>query len=89
MVEEELGRVAVDRASREDVRQLARQLIEPGSVAGREAFDLAKNRGIDVPQDLNEDYRSLMQSLFAASGGDFDVMYINAVLQEHERFLIS
>jgi putative membrane protein len=85
MVEEELGRIALDRASRDEVRQLARELIETRLAVGRQAFDLATSKGVAVPQDLNEDYRSMLQRLSRVTAEDFDSMYIDLVLREHER----
>ncbi|MGD0230281.1 MAG: DUF4142 domain-containing protein [Syntrophorhabdales bacterium] len=85
MVEEELGKIALARASSEEVRRLGGHLVTVRAEVAREAVELAANRGIDIPQDLNEDYRAMLDRLSRLMPVDFDRQYVDAVLKEHER----
>lgn len=85
MVEEELGRLAAEKASSDGVRRLGKYLMEARSEVGKDAVELAARKGIDVPRDLNEGYRSMIADLAGARISDFDRECLRVMLDEHEK----
>jgi putative membrane protein len=85
MLEEELGRMATAKGFREEIRRFGRHLMSVRSEVGRDATDLAARKGIDVPQELNQDYRTLIARLDGLEAAEFDEQCIRTVLREHEK----
>lgn len=85
MVEEELGRLAAEKASSDEVRRLGQYVMSARAEVGRDAYALAAAKGISVPQDLNEEYRTLIDGLGRFDAADFDRQYVSIMLKEHEK----
>jgi putative membrane protein len=85
MVEEELGRLAAEKASSDEVRRLGKYVMNARSEVGKGAAELAASKGIAVPGELNGDYRALIASLASRGALDFDRECLNTMLEEHER----
>lgn len=85
MVEEELGRIAAEKGFREEIQRLGKHLVSARTEVARDAIDLAARKGIDVPQELNQDYRTMIARLAGLEAADFDEQCIKAMLREHEK----
>ena len=58
MAEVALGELAVTRAKNEDVKKFGRRMVEDHGKANQELAQLAKNKGVEVPKDLDRTHQS-------------------------------
>lgn len=76
LYEVEASRLAMNRASRVDVRDYARMLVNHHTTANEELASLLRSKGAAVPTALPADKRLKLERLSAASGAEFDRMYL-------------
>jgi putative membrane protein len=84
MTEIELGRLAQERASDPQVRQLAEQMVEDHTASLEELRQIAQRRNIQVTEEMTDDGRRLQERLQALKGPEFDREYVRATLEGHE-----
>src|SRR3954469_24344004 len=53
MAEVELGRLATEKASSEDVKKFGERMVNDQSKANDELKQIASSKGVDLPNDLN------------------------------------
>lgn len=76
LAEVEMGRMALERASSEAVKQYAQRMIDDHARTGDELKQLAATKGIRLPTGPSPRQMSLMEKLRQKTGADFDRMYI-------------
>jgi putative membrane protein len=84
MTEVELGKVAMEKASGDAVKQFAQKMIDDHSKANEELKQLAAKESIDVPDALDSKRQSRIEKLSKLSGADFDRAYIKDQLKDHQ-----
>jgi putative membrane protein len=85
MAEVELGKLAQDKASSEDVKNFAKRMVDDHSKANDELQTLAKNKSITLPTDLDRKDKALKDRLAKLSGPSFDHSYMNAMIADHRK----
>jgi len=80
-----LGKLALQRAQNPYVRQFAQRMVDDHSRANHELTDLAKNQGVEVPNEMNAEQRNTSARLATLAGAAFDREYMRAVVKEHTR----
>jgi putative membrane protein len=86
MAEVEMSRLAVERAASDAVRQYAQRMIEDHTRANEELMQVAASKGVRLPTGPNAKQRTLLARMSAASGAEFDRMYIReAGVKAHEQ----
>lgn len=85
MSEVELGRLASERASSDDVKKFAHQMIDDHSKAGDELMQLASQKGITAPKDVGAKEKALRDRLSKLSGADFDRQYMREMVDDHNK----
>ncbi|HEV2762551.1 MAG TPA: DUF4142 domain-containing protein [Pyrinomonadaceae bacterium] len=85
LLEVELGRLASQRASSDDVRRFGGRMLEDHSKAGDELRQLAASKGVALPGALGEKERAQVARLSALSGAAFDREYVKLMLKEHKK----
>ena len=84
MTDVELGKVAIEKASGDPVKQFAQKMIDDHSKANDELKQLAAKESIDVPDALDSKRQSRIDKLSKLSGADFDRAYIKDQVKDHQ-----
>jgi putative membrane protein len=85
MAEVELGKLAQDKASNEQVKNFGKRMVDDHSKANDELKTLAKNKNITLPSDLDPKDKAMRDRLSKMSGAAFDRAYMSAMLQDHKK----
>jgi len=89
MMEVEMARVALEKASSADVKQYAQRMIDDHTKANGELTQLASNKGIAIPSDA--DHMKMVEKdkadMSKWSGADFDKKYMAMQEREHTKML--
>ena len=83
--EVELGKLAAQRASSDAVKQLGQRLADDHSKANEELKNLAQQKGVTLPSDLDPKHRQLRDRLAKLSGAGFDRAYVNEMVRDHQK----
>lgn len=83
MAEVELGRLAVKRAASKEVKQFAERMIADHSKAGEALKQLAQQKKVMLPQDVNPNHKEAIDKLSTLSGAEFDREYVTAMVEDH------
>ena len=84
MAEVQLGRLAAEKATDPSVREFGQRMIADHSRANAELKTLAAKKGMQLPNEVNSDQKSMMDKLSKLSGAEFDKEYMSAMLKDHE-----
>lgn len=85
MFEVETSKVALEKSTRDDVKQFAQQMIDDHGKAGEELKAAADSQGgVTVPTDMDEDQKGKLDQLNSAEAADFDQMYIEMQTAAHK-----
>lgn len=88
MAEVELGRLALQRASSDAVKQYAQHMIDDHTKANDELMQLASTKGITLPTAPDAKHQALMTKMQQLTGTNFDREYIkNAGVKDHTKVL--
>jgi putative membrane protein len=85
MTEVELGKVALEKASSDQVKQFAQKMIDDHSKANEDLKQLASKENINVSDSLDSKHQSRVEKLSKLSGADFDRAYIKDQLNDHQQ----
>src|SRR5439155_4111397 len=85
MAEVELGKLAQDKASSDQVKNFGKRMVDDHSKANDELQTLAKNKNITLPTNLDPKDKALRDRLSKLSGAAFDRAYMNAMLSDHQK----
>lgn len=89
MLEVELGRLAVRRASDSDVREFAHRMIADHTKANEELTRLADRRGWKLPTDLGLSQKATRGRLEHVKSQDFDRDYMREMVSAHQHAIHS
>lgn len=87
LAEAQAGKLALEKAERDDVKQLARQVVEGHTLLLDATKRLAQAKGVDLPQRLKAKHQATLRQLRATGGGRFDKAYLSAILNDHRETL--
>lgn len=85
LAEIELGRLAQQRASSDAVRQFADHIVNDHTRANADLKQLARNQGITLPADLDQQHRQLLDTLSRQRGQDFDRQFVQQMIDDHQQ----
>jgi len=85
MAEVELGRLAADKASNDQVKQFAQRMVDDHSKANDELKSIAQQKSITLPTDLDAKHKSTRDRLTKLSGASFDRAYMQNMLADHRK----
>jgi putative membrane protein len=85
MTEVELGKVALEKASSDPVKQFAQKMIDDHSKANEDLKQLGSKENINVPDSLDSKHQSRVEKLSKLSGAGFDRAYIKDQLKDHQQ----
>ena len=84
MTEVELGKLAAQKASRDDVKQFGQKMVDDHTKANDQLKQVASKENIPVPDALDSKHQSRVDKLSKLSGADFDKAYIKDQLKDHQ-----
>jgi len=83
--EVELGKLAEQKAMREEVKEFAQRMVEDHSKANDELAKIAGANGVNVPAEIDSSTRKEMDRLQNLVGGDFDREYMKHMVKDHKK----
>jgi putative membrane protein len=89
MAEVELAHLAEQKAANERVKQFAQKMIADHGKANTELRAIADSKDINVPMDLGESHKEMMDRLSKLSGPAFDQAYIQAMVADHTKSVVE
>jgi putative membrane protein len=82
--EVELGNIAMQRGANENVREFAQRMVKDHDKAKNELTKLAAQKSQSLPTETTDAHRRLRERLAKLSGSDFDRVYMEAMVRDHE-----
>jgi len=84
MIEAELGKLAVEKASRDDIKQFGQKMVDDYTKANDQLKEVAGKEKIPIPDAVDSKHQSRIDKLSKLSGGDFDKAYVKDQLKDHQ-----
>jgi len=85
MAEVELGRLATEKASNDQVKQFGQRMVTDHEKANTELKALAQKKGITLPADLDSKHKQTVDKLSKLSGAAFDRAYMDEMRKDHKK----
>ena len=83
--EVELGKLATDKASSDQVKTFGQRMADDHSKANDELKTLAQKKNITLPTELDAKHKALRDRLMMLTGEGFDRAYIQAMVGGHRQ----
>jgi len=83
MAEVELGKLATEKASSEEVKKFGQRMVDDHSKANDELKTIAQSKNITLPADVGAKEKALHDRLSKLSGAAFDRAYMQAMVADH------
>ncbi len=84
MAEVQLGQLAQQKASSQEVKDFGSRMVADHSKANDKLKDIASKQGVTMPTELSMKDRLLHKRLSGLSGADFDRAYMEAMVKDHK-----
>ncbi len=84
MTEVQLGRLAAERAANAEVKAYGHMMVTDHTQAGTELRQIATQANLQVPTQLDQKHRDLVDRLSTLQGAAFDREYMNAMVSGHQ-----
>ena len=84
IMEVELGKLAAERGSREEVIAYGKMMIDEHSKINEEFRKLLENLNVTVPNGMNERNLEMVKEHAALTGQEFDSKYVQTMIDDHK-----
>jgi putative membrane protein len=78
------GQLAQQKAMTDEVKQFGKRMVDDHTAVNGRLQQLAQQKGLNVPQQLDKKHQDKIDSLAKKTGGDFDKAYIDAMVDGHK-----
>lgn len=85
MAEVQLGQLATQKGSSDDVKQYGQKMVADNTQLSSQMKQLAQQMGVKEPKDLSKNDKKEVAKLNTLSGTDFDNEYISAMVKDHKK----
>jgi putative membrane protein len=85
MAEVQLGQLALQKSSNDDVKQFAQKMVDDHTKLGDQMKQVAQQLSVKVPDSPSGKDKSNMAKMQALSGDEFDKAYIKNMVKDHEQ----
>jgi len=85
LAEVELGQLAVQKASSQEVKEFAQRMVDDHTKANEQLKQVAAQEHIDLPQQPNAKDKATKARLEKLSGERFDKAYMNDMVKDHQK----
>lgn len=83
--EVELGRLAVEKASNDEVTKYAQRMVEDHGKANDELKTLAQNKNVTLPEGPDPHAKTMHDKLSKMSGAAFDRAFMQLMVTDHKK----
>ena len=87
MAEVALGKMAASKGADSKVKDFGKMMVMDHGKANNELMGIAKTKNIVLPAGLDAEHQAKSDSLSKLSGKDFDMAYVNAMIEGHKKTL--
>jgi putative membrane protein len=87
MAEVQLGQLALQKSSNDDVKQFAQKMVDDHTKLGDQMKSVAQQIGVKTPEGPSKKDKALMAKLQALNGNEFDQAYIKDMVKDHKKDL--
>jgi putative membrane protein len=84
MMEVELGKLAQDKASSQQVKDFGKMMVDDHTAANNNFKDITSKKNISLPASVTDDQRKEIDNLSKKSGKDFDKAYVDMMVKDHK-----
>jgi putative membrane protein len=85
MAEVEMGKLAAEKGNSDDVKKFGQRMVDDHSKANDKLKELAGQKGVTCPSDLNAKDKATKARLEKLSGDAFDRAYMKDMLVDHKK----
>lgn len=85
MAEVELGQLAVEKASSNDVKKFGQHMVDDHSKANDQLKQLAAQKHVDLPQGPSVKDKAIKTKLERLAGPEFDHAYMEDMVKDHKK----
>ncbi|MBB6144853.1 putative membrane protein [Silvibacterium bohemicum] len=85
MAEVQLGQLAAQKGSSDDVKQFGQKMVDDHTKLGEQMKQVAQQLGVNPPKEVSKKDKQLMAKLQGLSGQQFDDAYIAAMVKDHKK----
>jgi putative membrane protein len=85
MAEVELGKLAADKATKDDVKKFGQRMADDHGKANDELKSLAQRKNITLPTAIDPQHKATVDRLSKLSGDAFDRAYMQEMLRDHRK----
>jgi len=85
MAEVEMGKMAQQKGSSDQVKQFGSRMVDDHSKANDELKRIASSKGITLPTDLDAKHKAKMDKMQKLSGAQFDRAYMDDMVADHKQ----
>jgi putative membrane protein len=85
MMEVQLGQLAGQKASAQDVKDFGAMMVKDHSAGGAKLKAIALTKNLTLPDTLSADMQKEMTDLQNKNGADFDKAYISMMVDDHKK----
>jgi len=89
MAEVELGKLATEKASSDDVKKFGQRMVDDHTKAGDQLKQVASSEGIQLPQGLSAKDKATKERLAKLSGEQFDKAYMADMVKDHTQDVLD
>lgn len=83
MAEVELGKLATEKASSDDVKKFGQRMVDDHTKANDELKQVASSEGVQLPEKLDAKDTMTKERLSKLSGAEFDRAYMSDMVKDH------
>jgi putative membrane protein len=83
--EVELGQLAQQKASNDQVKQFGQRMVQDHGKAAKELTELAGTKGVSVPNELHGTHQRARDRLARMQGAAFDKEYMKEMVRDHKK----
>lgn len=83
MAEVQLGNLAQERASSDDVKSFAKRMVDDHTKVNEELEKVAQKKHVTLSKEIDAKHKALYDRLAKLSGKEFDRAYMDAMLADH------
>ena len=87
IAEVQMGRLASEKASSQDVKAFGQKMVADHTALNDEMKPVAEQMGVQLPKRMNKEDQAEYDKLSAMSGEDFDKEYISFMVKDHHQDL--
>lgn len=85
MAEVKLGQLATQKAGSDQVKQFGQRMVDDHSKADEQLKQVASNKGVTLPTELDKSTQKEYDKLSKLSGADFDREYMKHMVSDHKK----